>query len=105
MPSPRQQSNQEKRRVARCQYYAENLEEERRKAREHAKKRLEEETPEDCQRRKDKHREAQARYRAANRTQLCLKSWQDRKNAKWRKAQENDERELVLTLQVDEPVV
>ncbi|KAF8882384.1 hypothetical protein CPB84DRAFT_1750924 [Gymnopilus junonius] len=60
MPSPHQQSNQEKRHVARRQYYAENLKEERRKACEHAKK----------------------------------------KNAKWHKAQENDELEGFLATKI-----
>ncbi|PPQ79595.1 hypothetical protein CVT24_010044 [Panaeolus cyanescens] len=43
--------------------------------------------------RRQRHREAQARYRANNRLILKVKSWQDRKDKKWKAQRLRDEKE------------
>ncbi|PPR00628.1 hypothetical protein CVT26_012212 [Gymnopilus dilepis] len=81
---PHTESQQDRKRAARRQYYVAKLEEQREKNRERARKKAtpnrhrNQESPVQREERKQRHREAQARYRAANRLQLRVRAWQDR---------------------------
>ncbi|PPQ73282.1 hypothetical protein CVT26_015233 [Gymnopilus dilepis] len=59
-------------------YYEEHKEVIKAKARERAARVKESETPEEAQQRRDRHREAAARYREANRTKIRVKAWERR---------------------------
>ncbi|KAF8911114.1 hypothetical protein CPB84DRAFT_1743225 [Gymnopilus junonius] len=71
--------------------------------------RLANETPEAREQHLIRHCRTQAEYRMANRMQLKLKSWQDRKEKKWRQCQEQDERKYVALMEqigeIEPPVV
>ncbi|KAJ3500703.1 hypothetical protein NLJ89_g9677 [Agrocybe chaxingu] len=78
--------------------YAANLEAEREKLRNRARRQRGNETTEDRERRLTKHREAQARYREKNRLVLRTKAWQYRKDKAYLQARADDEAEFALLM-------
>ncbi|PPQ79262.1 hypothetical protein CVT24_007543 [Panaeolus cyanescens] len=79
---------------ARKQYYIRNHEQEKSRARARAQQKRKDETPQEAETRKARHREAASRYRKANRAQLRINEWQRRKRIKLQKEIEADEEEF-----------
>ncbi|PPQ81137.1 hypothetical protein CVT24_007877 [Panaeolus cyanescens] len=96
-------SSKKNHRVSQKKFYLKNLEDERLKARLRSQRNRSKETPEAALIRKQKHREAQARYRAKNKLVLKTQSWQYRMDKKWRQAKEKDEQEYQAMLRDMDP--
>ncbi|KDR84215.1 hypothetical protein GALMADRAFT_133565 [Galerina marginata CBS 339.88] len=84
-------SKEDQKRQRRKIRYLANIESEREKARTRARRNKQAlRDPDEIKRRKECHRQAQARYRAANRAQLRTQAWQHRLKAKREKTREKE---------------
>ncbi|PPQ76762.1 hypothetical protein CVT24_012283 [Panaeolus cyanescens] len=78
---------------ARREYYQRNIDMERYRSREYYKRKKETETAAEAEIRKEKHREAAARYRSTYRKQICIREWERRLKVKAKKQMDADEAE------------
>ncbi|KAF9030915.1 hypothetical protein BJ165DRAFT_1535576 [Panaeolus papilionaceus] len=86
-------TTKEKRRVQRRDYYRNNLDQERQRARQRADNKREHEDSTQADLRRARHRVNQAQYREKNRLALNVKAWQYQRDKKWHEARLRDEQE------------
>ncbi|PPQ76850.1 hypothetical protein CVT24_010587 [Panaeolus cyanescens] len=84
------------------QYYAKNIDMERYKARERARKLKSSQTPEEALSRRERHREAQARYRSQNKVQLRTRAWNYRRKKAYEDSIARDEAEYQRLMTMDD---